>query len=253
VQGAQTSANPFPVNVTVDGTPRELLLQVPEPYDPNTPLALTFMFHGAGATDQDAVSFFGIQNAPGASTASIFVFPQGIDDQGFHNVWHDFCVGYDTDFFDLMVQQIESQYCIDTSRVFAGGFSWGCDFSVTLASCRGNVIRAIALASCTDEFANNNDFTTYNNLPSPAPTNAAIRYTHQTLGDPAYPAPDFATTTKLIQSFNQCATSSTSVSPSPCVSYDSCAQPFVECAYDGIGHNIPPNWGNDTWTFFSGF
>jgi hypothetical protein len=83
-----------------------------------------------------------------------------------------------------------------------------------------------------------------------------VRFGHAVGGDKEYPAPDFATTSKLFQYFNGCAAGSTPAKSSTpvmtCRTYNACASEYTECAFDTrIGHTLPPNWPQDTWDFFS--
>ncbi|AKV00208.1 Endo-1,4-beta-xylanase B precursor [Labilithrix luteola] len=234
------------------GATRDYAVQVPSTYDAKTPLAVTFVYHGAGGNEQAAESF-GLQDAAKTSSASIFVFPQGVEFENYGVGWDDSCGGYDMVFFDHMLEELEQQYCIDTARVFAAGFSWGCDYVTGLRCCRGSRLRAIAAASCADEFSNAADFKTYANMPCPDVGVAGIRFTHDAKGDGAYSQEQFTTTSALYRSFNACSATSTATSPSPCVSYQGCASPFVECAYPGLGHTLPENWASDTWDFFASF
>ncbi len=231
------------------GNARTYEVLVPSTYDSTKPRALSFVYHGAGGSSAGAKDF-GLQNAPGASVAGIFVFPQGIDFESDGVGWDDTCGGYDMPFFDTMLATTGADYCVDEARVFVAGFSWGGDQTTALSCCRGSKLRAVAVASSTDEFSDHTRYTTYANLPCPSAILARLRFTHATGGDSAYPAPDFATTSALYRSWNACSAHSTAVSPSPCVAYDSCKSPLVECSYDGLGHAIPPGWGNDTWAFF---
>jgi len=227
---------------------RDYDVLVPASYNPSTPLALTFVFHGGGATSANAKAF-GMQDATGAAAASIFVYPQGVSFQSYGVGWDDRCGGYDMPFFDNMLSSLAATYCIDLNRVYAGGFSWGCDHVTALACCRGDKIRAIAAASCGDEFSNPADYKTYQSCP--VTNRAAIRFTHATNADDGYPAPLFATTSALYRSWNGCSATATAVNPSPCKSYSGCRAPVVECAYDNLGHSIPGGWGNDSWKFFT--
>ena len=122
---------------TTDGADavRDYEVLVPSTASPTTPLALTFVYHGSGHSESGAKAF-GLQNAPGAASASIFVFAQGVPFQNFGVGWDDACSGYDMVFFDHMLAELEATYCIDKKAVFAAGFSWGCD-QVTTLSCRG--------------------------------------------------------------------------------------------------------------------
>ncbi len=113
----------------------------------STPLPLTFVYHGVGGTSSGATSF-GLQDAPGAAAAGIFVFPQGVDftENGtdFGIGWNEHCDGYDMPFFDAMVQALSTTYCVDLPSIFVAGFSWGGDFANNLGCCRGDRVRAVA-------------------------------------------------------------------------------------------------------------
>lgn len=242
------------VNTVVDGnnTRRSFGLEVSSSYKSTTPMALTLLFHGAGGGIGDARGF-GLAQATGALASSIMVYPQGIQFQNYGVGWNDSCNGYDMALFDNILTYIENNYCIDKNRIYVGGFSWGCDFSTALACCRPNKIRAVAAASCSDEFRTASDYKTYDNTCMNSATHPAIRFTHAPKEDGAYPAPYFATTSQLYQSWNSCTNSNTTaISPTGCVSYNSCQSQLIECT-NVTGHSLPNNWNNDTWSFFSQF
>lgn len=241
---------------TTDGASRTrtYLIQVPATYQPARAYALSFVFHGSG--DNGARSLgWGLQNAPGASDAGLFVFPDGINYRNLGLGWDDTNAGYDIPFFDHMVGDVAASYCIDTSRIFVAGFSWGADFATALSCSRGDTIRAIAVNSASDEFSDKANPLSYQNLPCPSKTHPPVRFVHAMLGDSAYPSPYFATTSKLFQYLNACSGAMTNVPASTpvmtCAAYQSCASAVVECAFAaGIGHALPPNWAADTWKFF---
>jgi poly(3-hydroxybutyrate) depolymerase len=244
---------------TTDGANRvrSYLIQVPTAYNPNNGYALTAVFHGAGGTSAEADAW-GLHDAAGAGTSSIFVYPQGIKFQNYGVGWDDTSKGYDIPFFDNMVKAVEAGWCVNTKRVFAAGFSWGGDFATALTCNRGNVIRAVAVNSASDEYTNNADYRTYADLPCASTTHSAVRFVHAIGGDGEYPSPDFATTSNLYRSFNTCAATSTpshsSTSVMTCVSHNACSKEFIECSFnDSIGHALPPNWASDTWAFFASF
>lgn len=232
------------------GNPRTYELIVPTSYPSGAPLAVTFAFHGAGGNPSGARSF-GLQGVPAAAAASIFVFPQGIDYLNYGIGWNDTCGGYDMVLFDHMLAEVEAAYCIDPARVYVAGFSWGCDFVTALACCRGDRIHAVAAASCSDEYRDQGDYTTYANLPCPVQNGARIRFTHSALSDGGYTAQQFATTSSLFRFYNGCSATASPVSPSPCVGYAGCRQPVVECTYPGSEHWIPSGFAADSWTFFT--
>jgi pimeloyl-ACP methyl ester carboxylesterase len=245
---------------TTDGDerPRTYLLQVPSSYSSKRAYPLIFVFHGAGGSSKQSHSW-GLQDVPRAAENGIFVFPQGIE---FHHGgigWDDSSHGYDMAFFDNMVRSIESSYCINASQVFVAGFSWGGDFATALACSRGDKIRAVAANSTNDEYKDKSDYLTYRWLPCSSKVLPAIRFEHAAEGDSAYPAPYFATTSKLFQSFGRCSSKykpvqSSANSTEACVSFDGCVQPVIECSFDkSLGHKLPPNWAQDTWAFFQSF
>jgi polyhydroxybutyrate depolymerase len=234
--------------LTIPGTPpRSYDLLVPTPYDPARPLALVFVFHAAFGNSVQAESW-GLQNAGTAATDGIFVFPQGIDfsengtDYGIG--WNEHCDGYDMPFFDAMAQYIESNYCVDTNRVFATGFSWGADFTNNLGCCRGDKLRAVAPASGADG--------DYNPSSACASRMPAFRITYGDQ-DGSYPQAAFDTVVNLYRSAHQCSTASDAIPPPPCIAYRGCDQPVLECKYAGMGHDLPPGWSADVWSWLSTF
>ncbi len=237
---------------------------MPPDYDASRPYALTFVFHGSAGNSSVSYSW-GLQRAAGASASAIFVFPDGIPYKHFGVGWDDTAAGYDLPFFDNMLKALEDGYCIDPSRVFVAGFSWGGDFAIALACERGDRIRAVAANSTDDEFKDTADYRTYQNLPCPARKHPAVRFQHAEDGDAAYPPPDFATTSKLFQYLNACkgaapagtapAGRATPVQPGKpagaCIAYTGCSSEYIECTFDRrIGHNLPPHWAEETWAFF---
>jgi poly(3-hydroxybutyrate) depolymerase len=228
----------FTVSVTIAGVARTYEVLVSSNYDPNTPVPLIFVFHGAGAKSSDAKAF-GLQNAAKtAGNPAVFVFPQGVS-QGSDGVgWNLKCNGADVTFFDTMRAALESQYCIQIDRVFVTGFSWGGDFTNALGCCRGDVVRGIApgsggwyVSGCTAK----------------AP---AFRLTSGT-ADPNYAQSDFMASYTYFHTANHCTDTQTSVSPSPCKGYTGCDQPVDWCSYSGMGHSLPSDWPTATWSFFS--
>ncbi|MDP8986297.1 MAG: hypothetical protein M3N97_14925 [Pseudomonadota bacterium] len=237
-----------------NGRSRTFLVQVASDYDASRPHALTFVFHGASGSSAQSYSW-GLQRVAGALQNGIFVFPNGINFRHEGVGWDDATDGYDVPLFDHMLRDLEAEYCIDEDRIFVAGFSWGGDFAMTLACGRGDEIAAIAANSTNDEYRDTSNYLTYHNLPCPSHQHPRVRFEHALGGDAQYPAPDFATTSKLFQYLNSCSSASTAIKSSTamsCVSYNSCSSEYVECSFDrAIGHALPPNWAEDTWQFFS--
>jgi poly(3-hydroxybutyrate) depolymerase len=238
---------------TTDGSiSRQFLMQVPADYTNTKAYALTFVFHGLNGNSSVSEAF-GLQNAPGAAESSIFVFPNS-NGSG----WNESHGSHDMIYFDNMVKQVEANYCIDSKRVFAAGFSWGGDFVTALTVTRGNVLRAAAVNSATFEFSNSSDYRTHIDFPYQTVTHPAVRFEHAIGGDSFYPAPLFATTSTLFQHLNSCSSTSTpypsTTSSMTCESYNSCTNQVIECPFNAnLGHTLPPNWAADTWSFFASF
>jgi len=240
------------------GRTRTFVVDIPSTYSATHAYALAFVFHGYGGNSSQSYSW-GLQSATGAAQSSIFVFPDGVQYLNYGIGWNDSKNGYDMPFFDNMVRAMESAHCVNTTRIFAAGFSWGGDFVAALICARPHTLRAAAVNSATDEYGNRSNFLTYINLP--CPTSAAYphtRFEHAVNGDGAYPAPNFATTSNLLKYLHHCGTTSTSAHSSTnvmsCVSHNSCTNQFIECSFNSsIGHALPPNWAADTWGFFNSF
>lgn len=234
------------------GRSRTYLVRVPASYDPAKAYSLVFVFHGSMGDGAQAAGW-GLQYAPGAASSAIFVFPNGSPYQRLGVGWDDTANGYDLPFFDRMLTDVEAGYCIDTTQVFAAGFSWGGDFAIALTCTRGEKLQAVAVNSATDEFKDSADFLTYQNWPCTSRVHPRVRFEHAADGDQAYPAPDFATTSQLFQRMNSCtAPAAPRPSAQSCVSYAGCASRYVECTFDhATGHTLPPNWAVDTWSFFT--
>ena len=76
-----------------------------------------------------------------SNNSTIFVAPQGID-----NGWAN-TNGQDLTFVDDMVRQIENGLCVDTTQLFAMGFSYGGGDELRLACARATVFRAVVVYS----------------------------------------------------------------------------------------------------------
>ncbi|EKG09698.1 hypothetical protein MPH_13220 [Macrophomina phaseolina MS6] len=132
-------------SLTVNGTERTYILQLPDGYDANTPHKLYFGFHWLHGT-QEAVyanSWYGLQPLANG-TATIFVAPQGID-----NGWAN-PNGTDVSLFDAILATLSETLCIDDRHVYSIGFSYGAAFTHALACARPNVLRAAAVLSAAE-------------------------------------------------------------------------------------------------------
>ena len=89
----------------------------------------------------------------------------------------------------------------------------------------------------------------------PSATNAgstAVRFTFDRAGDGPLTAQHYKATTELFRGLGRCSASGVA-GKQPCVAFEGCSQPYVECGYSGLGHALPPGWASDTWQFFASF
>lgn len=138
------------ITIERDGT-RSYILRVPDNYDGHHPYRLILAYHWAGGTAQQVADGTGATESPFyglwdlANNSTIFVAPVGLgsgQDTGWPNTG-----GQDVTFTDAILAQLEAGLCIDTSRIFATGFSYGAGMSYALACARPDVFRGVALFS----------------------------------------------------------------------------------------------------------
>jgi predicted esterase len=131
------------------GQNRTYHVKAPANYDQNKPYRLIFMFHwnygsiNAIVNPPDADQntddpYYGLGDVAGDST--IFVVPQGLKDGGGEG-WAN-TNNRDVNFTDDMLAAVTDGLCVDTSRVFTTGFSWGGAISYKLACDRPDKFRA---------------------------------------------------------------------------------------------------------------
>ena len=228
--------------ITVNGVTRHFDIVVPQNYKKNIASPLVFVFHSFDGSIAEAKSY-GIGDAANtAGSDAIFVYPQALVHQP-ENVpgWELTPNGYDIKFFDQALNTLSNEYCVDSKRVFAAGFSWGADFTNTLGCSRGNKLRAIAPASgsiyeqgtCTEK----------------AP---AFRITYD-VADPYYTQQEFRNAINLAKTRNDCSNQVIPSTPNECERFRGCENPVIRCGYTGIGHALPPQGGANIWKFFSAF
>jgi poly(3-hydroxybutyrate) depolymerase len=129
------------------GMNREYILRVPDDYDNTRPYRLILAYHWAnGNADQVANGgmggstedpYFGLWDL--AENSTIFVAPEGLD-AGWANTG-----GRDVALTDAILEEVLGDLCIDRTRIFATGFSYGAGMSNALACARADVFRGVAL------------------------------------------------------------------------------------------------------------
>jgi poly(3-hydroxybutyrate) depolymerase len=243
--------------ITVAGRARTYVLSVPKSYDPSTPLALVFGWHGHGATGNLARQRFAIE--PAAAGGAIFVYPDGLGTAG-NTDWHYSATGADVELFDTLVNYLTSNYCVDRNRIFSTGLSAGAFFTNALGCFRGNVLRAIAPVAGGPPSSSDGS-------PVACAGNVGAWIAHASNDDTV----DINTYGLATRDFwiarNGCSTplASVVISPAECKEYQGCQPdlPVVFCMHTD-GHNWPRmadcgdggmcfDAGSAIWSFFARF
>ena len=143
---------------TSEGIEHEIYLTLPENYDKNKPYRLVFGMHYMGGSAKNVATreaYYGFRNQPGAKENTIFVAPHGYttetnrNGKETENPWR---CGDDKDhvFFDEFLTYLNENLCVDTSRVFSIGFSFGAMFSNALAQDFQHRLRGVVVFATMD-------------------------------------------------------------------------------------------------------
>ncbi|MGA9398871.1 MAG: PHB depolymerase family esterase [Anaerolineaceae bacterium] len=132
------------------GILREYLLYVPSTYNPQTPTPLVISIHGYAEWPAHQMQLSGWNNLAD-EYGFIVVYPSGT---GFPKHWHD--TGHsevgedplvDLKFISDLIDELEQEYSIDKTRIYANGLSNGGGMSVFLACTLSNRIAAVGIVS----------------------------------------------------------------------------------------------------------
>ncbi len=226
--------------IMVNGKTREYTLDVPNGYDANTPYPITFGLHWRGGNSGNVVSngYYGLKGK--ANGGMIFVSPEGLTPNGESGWAND--GGEDVELIAKILDQLEADLCIDTSRVFATGFSYGGMFSNAIGCELGDRFRAIApyAGSLWSGCESGNSPVAYLGTHGTADNVVGIEFGR-------------AARDEFIKR-NGCSNTTAPVGSNGCVEYQGCTDgyPLIWCEYGG-GHGWPDFSTEIVWDFFSQF
>jgi poly(3-hydroxybutyrate) depolymerase len=132
------------INIMFNNASRNYILRVPEDYDNNHPYRLVFAYAESGASAMSVATrnYFTMATLDTMDT-TIFVAPDAANGMG---SWS----ASDVELTDAILEELESDLCIDKTRLFATGFSFGGAMSLALACQRADVFRGVAFFSGAD-------------------------------------------------------------------------------------------------------
>jgi len=134
---------------------REYFITLPKNYDNKKPYKLLFAMHCMGSNAEDFVHHYADQDHPSPYYGQqkldtegnyIFVSPRGDTDGMPWSVSSD----KDHKFINQLLTTLEENYCIDTSRVFMTGFSFGAMVTNSMAQDMQDRLRAVAVYATAD-------------------------------------------------------------------------------------------------------
>src|SRR5574344_90636 len=131
-------------NFTWSKGQRTVRVDIPDNYDKNKPYRLVFGMHcmggWAGGVQQEG--YYGMKPLD-TQKSTIFIAPEGNGNQA---PWAQ----DDYTLFDELLNMLEGDLCIDSSRVFSSGFSYGSMFTNGLSRNHQAVLRAVAVYETAD-------------------------------------------------------------------------------------------------------
>lgn len=128
-----------PSSFNVNGVTRSAIAYIPPKYNKDVPVSLIFAFHGRTTSNSRFEGYTGLDRA--SNGKAIVIYPAGTSVGTSSYNW---TLGKDYTFFDTMLAEYTSKYCINTDEIHIVGHSLGAWFANNLACVRGNVIRGAA-------------------------------------------------------------------------------------------------------------
>jgi poly(3-hydroxybutyrate) depolymerase len=132
------------ITIMFNNASRNYILRVPDDYDNNHPYRLVVAYAESGASAMSVVdrNYFTMAALDTGQT-TIFVAPDAANGAG---SWS----ASDVELTDDILAELEADLCIDKTRIFATGFSFGGAMSLAVACQRADVFRGVAFFSGAD-------------------------------------------------------------------------------------------------------
>jgi polyhydroxybutyrate depolymerase len=241
--GKNAAKGVIPKKVTINGKSRSYTLVVPAAYTPHVSQPLIYVLHGHGGTGVQARSSFDLEGPSGGK--ALFLYPDGIG--GGWDLDTETGKNRDVAFFDAMLAQVQSEYCIDLHRVFIAGFSNGAYMANQLACRRSERVRAVATHSGGGPYDGSAGakYDDHGHLQcGPKPVGALVL--HGTADGTVAPSEGQKSIDHWV-SANHCSSPTAS---GACATYANCINPVVACKVPGLGHSVWAEGPKRAWSFF---
>jgi poly(3-hydroxybutyrate) depolymerase len=116
---------------------REVFIYLPENYDPTRPYPVIYELHGCLSQPNRETNNVPVEREIAANAIAV----RG---KAAADCWDTSTTGPDVPYFDKMLEDIENNFCVDTSRRFLTGYSSGSFMTHRLACIRGDKLRGVA-------------------------------------------------------------------------------------------------------------
>jgi len=144
VKATAVQTGSFEGEITSSGISRHYILHVPTSYQPGTPAPLVLNFHGYGSNPHQVEVVTGMSTKADEATFLV-VYPEGIDKGWRAGISPE--GERDIQFVRDLIAAIQSQYSVDSKRIYATGISNGGGMANRLGCNLADVIAAIAPVS----------------------------------------------------------------------------------------------------------
>ncbi|HEY6725277.1 MAG TPA: hypothetical protein VI197_14680 [Polyangiaceae bacterium] len=266
--------NGQPISIMAAGKQRRYILSVPENYDNTRAYRFVIAYHQLNGNDRQMYANDYYHLLPLSDDSTIFVAPNGqangspctgMGDGGESNCGWSNSGGEDIALADAVVAEIKENFCIDTNRIFATGWSFGGSMSYQTACERplgqeNGFLRAIAIYSGSQLSGNCTPSQPVAYYASHGTSDSVLCYDNMSSGC------QVGNGVQLFQNFAQ-ANGCTYQTPTKvtngnhmCTELSGCADgyPAKFCSHSGDHTPDPsdggPSWQyQDVWDFFSQF
>jgi polyhydroxybutyrate depolymerase len=238
-----TSTQSGTLSMMVGGVNRTYILKLPTTYNANTPYRMIFAWHHltGNAAGIARGNYYGMDTPAYANGRAIFIAAEGSDTGNGELGWPD-KNGADMAFARALLDWVKANLCVDTSRIFSTGWSYGGMFSEKLGCQLPDVFRAIAPMSAS-----------LGGTGSCVKHNVAAWISHGDMDATVSLSSGIAARDYFLTQ-NHCTMTSAPTTPSPCIEYSGCdtGYPVHWCQFSG-GHSTPSFATAGIWPFFSQF